>query len=41
MVYGLWHWLKIREHNLKTYNSRDTRTTWKTENVIPNLFSTK
>ena len=40
MAYGLWHWLRMREHHLKIYNSHDTSTTCQIENVMPIFFST-
>ena len=40
-AHGPWHWLRMREHHLSIYNSRDTSTTWQIENVMPIFFSTK
>ena len=39
MVYGLWHWLKMREHHLNIYNSSDTSFIWQIENVMAIFFS--
>ena len=33
-----WHWLKLREHPLKIYNSRDTSMTWQIGRVIANFL---
>ena len=41
MAYGLWYLLRIREHDLKIYNSCETSTTWQIENVMRDFFSTK
>ena len=38
IAYSPWHWLKMREHHIKIYNSRDT---WQIENVMHMFLRTR